>query len=131
MKISKIQIAMITVLCVLLLIILSLNAPPRRKPAIPASEQQTQEQTIGQVGKYELPQAQESVEYQVPQTKASDATSAAETVTENTHNDTDGLNSEEEKVQTYTPDPSLPKKPPKLPPPEQMEEMRRRGIVAY
>jgi hypothetical protein len=126
-KMTKIQITVIIAVCVLLAVfILRLNAPSAPGTAVAPVEQKSEEP---QVGKYELPTAQEDPAYPEAQATAPQTAPVAGNFTEKNAGNT--LTAEPEKPQTYEPDPSLPKKPPKLPPPEQLREMQRRGIVAY
>ena len=124
---TRIRLAVIISVCVLLAVfVLWLKAPSAPGPAVPPAEQGVEEP---QVGKYELPPAQENPEYPAAQAKTPETAPVTGNFTEKNANNT--LTAKPEKPQTYEPDPSLPKKPPKMPPPEQLKEMQRRGIVAF
>ncbi len=141
MKISKTQIAIIICLCILaVIIILSLGRPQSKPAATAGPEARPEEQALPQAGKYELP-PQENAGYPASQpvntqsakpASTPSASTTPGTLSENTqspNNSSNGgiLNPE----QVYEPSPDLPQKPPKLPPPEKMQEMQRRGIVAF
>ena len=137
MKMSKTQIAIIISLCIVVIIIIfSLGRPQPKPAATTAPEAKTEEQVFPQAGKYELPPAQENAGYPASQavsTPATPSTSATPgALTENTQNPGNSLNTGTgNPPQVYEPSPDLPKKPPKLPPPERLQQMQRDGIVAY
>ncbi|MDD5073131.1 MAG: hypothetical protein PHX64_01480 [Candidatus Omnitrophica bacterium] len=143
MKISKTQIAIILSLCVLAIIIILSLGRPQPKPAVTAApEAKPEEQIPLQAGKYELPPAQENAGYPVSQSVStpsakpvpsipptSPAPAASIENTRNPDNSLSGGTGNAPKV--YEPSPDLPKKPPKMPPPEVLQKMQRQGIVAY
>ncbi len=144
MKISKTQIAIILSLCILVIIIILSLGKPRPKPAVttgPEAKPEEQVQVLPQAGKYELP-PQENSGYpasqeintptvpSIPSLPKGQATPG--TLTENTQNPNNSSNSGIlNPPGNYEPSPDLPQKPPKLPPPEKMQEMQRKGIVAF
>ena len=128
MRMSKTQIAIVIFLCIAVIIIILSFGRPQPKPAATAvPEAKTEEQVLPQAGKYELPPAQENAGYPTAQNvntpAAAPAPATAGTSTENTQNTDNSLGAGSgNPPQTYEPDPSLPKKPPKLPPPEKLQQ---------
>ncbi len=140
MKISKTQIAIVLSLCILVIIIILSLGRPQPKPAATAAPEagaEAQVQVLPQAGNYELPPAQENAGYPASQAvnapaSTPTASTTPGTLTENTQNPHNGLGGgTENSPQVYVPSAELAKKPSKMPPPEVLKDMQRRGIVAF